>query len=57
MGRPAIDRSRVLAEIYPGAANDLAAHVANHDDWVCEAHPEKPWKHDGCPAPGMPPEG
>jgi hypothetical protein len=21
--------------------------------WVCEDHPDKPWEHDGCGAPGM----
>jgi hypothetical protein len=22
---------------------------------VCERHPDKPWPHDDCPGPGMPP--
>lgn len=22
--------------------------------WICEAHPDKPWPHDGCGAPGTP---
>lgn len=24
------------------------------EGWVCEAHPDKPWPHDGCPGPGTP---
>jgi hypothetical protein len=23
--------------------------------WVCETHPDKPFPHDDCPGPGMPP--
>lgn len=22
--------------------------------WLCEAHPDKPFEHDGCPGPGDP---
>jgi hypothetical protein len=24
-------------------------------EWVCERHPDEPWRHDDCPGPGMPP--
>lgn len=23
------------------------------EEWVCEAHPDKPFPHDDCPGPGM----
>jgi hypothetical protein len=23
------------------------------EGWICEAHPENPWPHEGCPGPGM----
>src|SRR5688572_16275669 len=26
---------------------------SNEPGWVCEDHPDKPWEHDGCGAPGM----
>lgn len=27
------------------------------DGWVCEAHPNLPWQHDGCGAAGAPCQG
>lgn len=51
--RPAIDRSTVLAEAYPGAANDIEAMVQREGGMVCEDHPGKPAHHDDCGAPGM----
>jgi hypothetical protein len=24
-------------------------------EWVCEQHPDRPFPHDDCPGPGMPP--
>jgi len=25
-----------------------------NDGWICEAHPDQPWLHDNCAAPGVP---
>ena len=49
----AIDRSQVVFEAYPGAANDIEAYVKASGGWVCEQHPDKPWPHDDCAGPGM----
>ena len=48
-----IDRSEVVFELYPGAANDIEAYVRAHGGWVCEQHPDQPFPHDDCPGPGM----
>ena len=50
----AIDRSTVIAEIYPGAANVIETEVRRRGGWVCEEHPHLPFPHDDCPGPGMP---
>ena len=50
----AVDRSRVIAEVYPGAANAIEAHVRARGGWRCELHPDRPFPHDDCPGPGMP---
>lgn len=41
-------------------AEEVASHVVANEmpnvydeEWVCEAHPDKPFLHDGCPGPGM----
>jgi hypothetical protein len=51
--RKAIDRSEVIAEAYPGAANDVEAHIGRHGGLVCEQHPDREWPHDDCAGPGM----
>jgi hypothetical protein len=40
--------SRSEAEAAPGV-------TAFFRKWVCEQHPDKPWPHDDCAGPGMPP--
>jgi hypothetical protein len=52
----AIDRSEILWEAFPGAANQIEAEVEALGGWVCEEHPHLPWPHDDCPGPGMPKE-
>jgi hypothetical protein len=50
----AIDRSEVVAEAYPGAANMIEAEVQALGGWVCEQHPELEFPHGDCAGPGMP---
>lgn len=47
------DRSHVIAEVYPGAANDIDRLAEAAGGWVCEQHPDKSWPHDDCAGPGM----
>lgn len=49
----AVDRSKVLAEVHPGAKNEIEQMAAERGGWVCEQHPDKPWRHDDCAGPGM----
>lgn len=49
----AIDRSEVVWELYPGAANDIEEIVERCGGWVCEQHPDLPFPHGDCAGPGM----
>lgn len=51
--RRAIDRSQVIVEVYPGAANDIEEMAEAAGGWVCEIHPDLPFEHDGCSGAGM----
>lgn len=51
--RKAINRSEVIAEVYPGAANDIEAHIEREGGLCCEIHPDLDWPHGDCPGPGM----
>lgn len=31
-----------------------ACFLCHGHDWVCEAHPERPFPHESCPGPGDP---
>ncbi len=41
----AIDRSEVMAEAYPGAANDIEKEIRDGDGLVCEQHPNLSFGH------------
>lgn len=52
------DRSRVIWEVYAGAANDMDRLVEEGGGLVCEACLEatgviREWPHDDCAGPGM----
>ena len=49
----AIDRSSVIWEAYPGAANAIEQLAEEAGGWACEQHPGLEWPHGDCAGPGM----
>jgi hypothetical protein len=47
-----VDPDQVDRDADPDGPN-VAAFFDGHV--VCEEHPDKPWQHDDCREPGMPP--
>jgi len=48
----AVNRSLVIQEAYPAAANDITHLAEESGGWMCERHPHQQWPHDDCPGPG-----
>lgn len=48
-----VNRADVIAELYPGAVNDVERLAEAGGGWCCEQHPHLPFPHDDCAGPGM----